>query len=127
MTPPADEPMVDKIVDPNAPHGYMNYDEDKVTAALDAGQTVALYFFAGRCPNCQTLDRALNDDLAVIPADTVIFKIDYDSAESLKRDYNIKSQHTFVHLNTDGTAHASSNQVYSLDGLWAWLDSDIMM
>jgi thiol-disulfide isomerase/thioredoxin len=128
VTPPSEEemPMEDKVIDPNAPQGYLNYDAGMVTAALDAGQTVVLYFFAGRCPNCQTMDRALSNDMAELPADTVVFKVDYDSANALKMTHGVTTQHTFVHLNSDGTAHAMSNQLNSLDALWAWIEGGMM-
>lgn len=126
ISPEAPMPAEEKVIDPNAPHGYMMYDEDQVTAALAAGQDVVLYFFAGRCPNCQTLNNALDNDMAVLPAGTAIFKVDYDNANTLKMMYGVKTQHTFVHLNADGTAHAMSNSIFSIDALWAWLDGDMM-
>ncbi len=131
VTPPSEDDMSmdeddDKMIDPNAPHGYLNYDAEMVTAALEGGNKVVLYFFAGRCPNCQTLDRALSNDMAELPAGTAVFKVDYDSANALKMTHGVTTQHTFVHLNSDGTAHATSNQIFSLDGLWSWLDGDMM-
>ncbi len=129
VTPPSEDEMPmdeEKTIDPNAPHGYLNYDAEMVNAALEGGNTVVLYFFAGRCPNCQTLDRALSNDMAELPAGTAIFKVDYDSANALKMTHGVTTQHTFVHLKSDGTAHATTNQIFSLEDLWSWVDGEMM-
>ncbi len=80
------------------PTGYMNYDEAKVKAALADGQKVVLFFHAAWCPTCRALESAINSDLASIPADTIIVKVDYDTSDAMKRKYGVTSQHTTVRI-----------------------------
>lgn len=81
--------------------GYLTYDAALVDDALKSGQKVVLFFHATWCPSCGALDKAISAD--TIPTDTLIMKVDYDSNEALKKQYQITSQHTTVILNADGS------------------------
>ena len=44
----------------------------------------------------------MNENIKLIPADTVIFKIDYDAETALKTKYLVTRQHTFVWVDAKG-------------------------
>ncbi len=83
------------------PTGYASYDEMSVKNALTSGQKVALFFHAAWCPTCRALDKAINSDLASIPSDTLIVKVDYDTSVDMKKKYGVTSQHTTVLIDKD--------------------------
>ena len=92
-----------KIETSMASHGYMDYSPELVASALQSGQKVVLFFHAAWCPTCKALNSAITSDLASIPANTLIVKVDYDTSDALKRKYGVTTQHTTVTLNSDGT------------------------
>jgi thioredoxin 1 len=75
---------------------YTDYSAVAVDQALADGKKVAFFFHATRCPSCRKLDKNIENDLTVIPSDTVLFKVDYDRNTELKRKYEVTSQHTIV-------------------------------
>jgi Thioredoxin len=81
------ESMSDTTSDMPKPTGYENYDETSFTQALASGQKVALFFHAKWCPSCRSLDKALTSE--TVPSDAIIFKVDYDTSESLKKKYRV--------------------------------------
>ena len=81
--------------------GYVDYTEGSVKTALAAGQKVVLFFHASWCPSCKSLNAAIMSELASIPADTLIVKVDYDSSDVLKQKYGVTSQHTTVLIDKD--------------------------
>ncbi len=83
---------------------YIDYDDITVKNALASGQQVALFFHAPWCPTCRSMDKSLAS--SSIPSNTLVVKVDYDTSDSLKRQYGITSQSTTVVLNSDGTARS---------------------
>lgn len=81
--------------------GYTTYNASAVSDALAAGKNVVLFFHAPWCPTCKAADTNFVKETA--PANTVVFKTDYDSNTDLRKKYGITSQHTFVSLNADGS------------------------
>ncbi len=75
-------------------------------AAYDAagGKARVLFFHAGWCPTCRAADKDLNANLAELPKNVVVFKVDYDKERALKRQYNVTYQHTFVLVDDKGEA-----------------------
>ncbi len=61
-----------------------------------------LFFYASWCPKCRTLDENIKDNLGKIPEDVVIFKVDYDKEDDLKRKYGVTVQTTVVSVDSDG-------------------------
>lgn len=84
-----------------AAEGYATYNEAVVQDALDSGKKVALFFWASRCPNCVALNGNIETNYKNIPADTMIFKVDYDTSDALKEKYGVTTQHTLVYVNED--------------------------
>ena len=54
------------------------------------------------CPTCRAVDADISANLADIPADTVILKVNYDAAAELKEKYGVTYQHTFVRVDGQG-------------------------
>lgn len=81
---------------------YLDYATYEAHRADYHGKQVVLFFHANWCPSCQATDRNLTADPAAIPADLVVVKVDYDTATSLKRQYGVTTQHTFVAIGADG-------------------------
>lgn len=84
-----------------SPAMYQDYSESAVASALKEGKKVALFFHAPRCPSCRSLDKELTADIATLPANTVVFKTDYDSSSDLKKKYGVTSQHTIVTIDAN--------------------------
>jgi thioredoxin 1 len=80
---------------------YREYEANALSVALKNGNRVALFFHASWCPSCRSLDKTLTE--LEIPSNTVIFKVDYDTSEDLKKKYQVTSQHTTVVLAANGT------------------------
>jgi hypothetical protein len=86
--------------------GGGSYETFTATAAKQAlwdKKTVVLYFSASRDPTDQALDNDIVERKARVPANTVIFKLDYDKEASLKKAFNIVRQNTLVFLDDQGT------------------------
>lgn len=81
--------------------GYTTYNSSAVSDALAAGKNVILFFHAPWCPTCKAADANFIKETA--PANTVVFKTDYDSNTDLRKKYGVTYQHTFVSLNADGS------------------------
>ncbi len=80
---------------------YMAYDASKL--AMAAQGPVVLFFHAPWCPTCKAADTDINANVAAIPAETTILKVDYDTNPELKKKYGVTYQHTFVQVNAEGT------------------------
>ncbi len=61
-----------------------------------------LFFAASWCPSCRSADKDITENIKLIPADTVIFKTDYDTETALKTKYLVTRQHTFVWVDAKG-------------------------
>ena len=61
-----------------------------------------LFFAASWCPSCRSADKDITENIKLIPADTVVFKTDYDTETALKTKYLVTRQHTFVWVDAKG-------------------------
>lgn len=77
---------------------YQNYTPKSYANAQD--QSRVLFFYAAWCPYCRTADKAL--EKGRFPDDVVIFKVDYDKEKSLKAQYGVAAQDTFVLVDSKG-------------------------
>lgn len=87
---------------------YRDYDPSLLSRA-DSGDVV-LFFHAGWCPTCKTLDTAIKAEVSNIPSDVTILKVDYDNSSDLKKKYAVTYQHTLVQVD------AQANQLNKWNG-----------
>jgi pentapeptide MXKDX repeat protein len=84
--------------------GYADYDASKLAFA-EKGKVV-LFFKASWCPSCIALDADINKNIASIPSDVLILKVDYDNSTDLKKKYGVVRQHTLVQVDATGAKKA---------------------
>lgn len=105
-----------------ASNGYITtYDGDDVETALEAGQDVVLFFYTSSCTTCQTTDTALKAEND-FPDNLVIFKVNYETATSLKNEYTITAPHTFVRIDANMSAKATRTGSMDLDDIVDQMD-----
>jgi thiol-disulfide isomerase/thioredoxin len=98
-TPPPSEPTPQPQSTPGA---YIDYSE---SALASAKGTRLLFFYAPWCPQCRQVDASIKAD--GVPSDVTVLKVDYDSNQSLRQQYGVTIQTTFVKLDASGTKVAS--------------------
>ncbi len=59
-----------------------------------------LFFHADWCPQCRALDASLRS--GGVPDGTIIYKLNYDTNQSLRSRYTVTLQTTFVEVDTTG-------------------------
>lgn len=82
----------------NANPRYLEYSETSFAEASDKNRI--LYFHADWCPQCRALEASILD--SQIPEDMVILKVDYDSNQDLRRQYEVTLQTTLVSVDANG-------------------------
>lgn len=88
----------EKDIPTNTKGSYQSYSTEKLGLA-EKGKVV-LFFHAPWCPNCRAFEKdILESDL---PKGLHILKVDYDSANDLKKKYGVTTQHTLVWIDRDG-------------------------
>lgn len=80
---------------------YEAYSPEKLANA-EAGNVV-LFFRAGWCPSCRTVDADIKANLKNIPSNLTILDVDYDKSSDLKKKYGVTTQHTFVQVDANGS------------------------
>ncbi len=98
---------------------FMAYDVPQAQAALADGKRVALFFHATRCPTCRALAKDIQDHIADIDDNTLIYQVDYDTEVALKKKYGVTSQHTIVYLDENMEAEKISRGIPTLEQLLA--------
>lgn len=63
------------------------------------GSRILLFFHADWCPTCRNFEKQISE--TTLPKDIVIYKVDYDTADELKKKYSILSQSTWVQIDTN--------------------------
>ena len=82
---------------------YQEYTKETFAKSLEEKKDVVLFFHADRCPSCKALDEDINTNIASLPENIALLKVDYDQEDTLKRLYQVRQQHTLVFLNQDGS------------------------
>lgn len=85
-----------------APGRYIDWADYDADPAAYADSRVVLFFHAPWCPNCRATEESLNAD--GVPDGLTIVKVDFDSQTDLRQEYGVTYQHTYVLVDTDGTA-----------------------
>lgn len=84
---------------------YQAYDPALV-ANSDA-EHIILFFAASWCPSCRALDKDIVANQGAIPSGVEIYKVDYDTAIALKKQYGVTTQHSLIEIASDGTAKSN--------------------
>lgn len=79
---------------------YETYSPEKL--ALAKTGKVIIFFKAGWCPTCNTVDADVKEHLGEIPTGVNILIADYDTSTDLKKKYGVTYQHTFVQVDAQG-------------------------
>ena len=77
--------------------GYLDYYDGAI--AETPGLKV-LFFHASWCPKCRALDADIKAN--AIPDGMTIFKVDFDTATSLRQQYGVTLQTTIVYVDDEG-------------------------
>lgn len=100
-----------------APGVYTAYDADAI-AQSDA-EHILLFFHATWCPSCKALDADIVANADSIPAGVEIYKIDYDTATDLKRQYGVTTQHSIIEITASGEAESGISHGLTLEDVLA--------
>ncbi len=127
---------LDPIVPPSAVEGttsdtavvapratYTVYSQAKFDQARNQDKNVVLFFHASWCPTCRALDTEIKNGLNRIPNNTEILKIDYDQYSDLKREYNVRYQHTLVFIKGNNPPPYSTLQGLGIDEIISQINS----
>lgn len=76
---------------------YIDYSDEQV---LKASGTKLLFFHAPWCPQCRALDTSIK--ASSLPDNLTIFKVDYDSNQTLRQKYGVTIQTTIVKIDPAG-------------------------
>ncbi len=79
---------------------YEAYSPEKLANAEKGN--VVLFFRAGWCQTCRTVDADIKANIKNIPPNLTILDIDFDKSSDLKKKYGVTTQHTFVQLDSKG-------------------------
>lgn len=66
------------------------------------GSKLVLFFNADWCPTCQVAKKAFSEQANNLPENLIIFDVDYDEHQDLRRQYGVTTQHTFVQVDSMG-------------------------
>lgn len=80
---------------------YEVYSKEALMSSVERSDVV-LFFHASWCPSCRALNLNIEKNLASIPSNLSILKVDYDKEVDLKKKYGITYQHTLVRVDRDG-------------------------
>lgn len=81
---------------------YVPYSQAAFDAASDEKRV--LYFYASWCSTCTGIDLEMSEHQERIPANMVVFKVDFDAQRELKQRYGVTLQHTFVLVDKQGNS-----------------------
>lgn len=98
---------------------YQDYDGEKI--AQSNADHILLFFHATWCPSCRALDSDIVAHRERIPAGVEIYKIDYDTATALKRQYGVTTQHSIIEITSSGEALSDISHGLTLEDVLATL------
>lgn len=93
-TPP---PSTPEPVTDEKPGSYTDYSE---TAVANTPGTKLLFFHASWCPQCRQIEASIKE--GGVPKGVTVFKVDYDSNQTLRQKYGVTIQTTFVKIDDQG-------------------------
>lgn len=101
----------------------ITFDQASVDKAVEDGKYVAVYFGAWRCPSCQSMIKNIEENVASLPDDIVIFAADIDRDTDAMTKYWVNWKHTTVYISPDGEQEVvTSKKEYSLDQILTFIE-----
>lgn len=85
---------------------YVPFSPEALTSSTNSRRI--LFFFANWCPICKPADASFTKNVAEIPADVTLIRVNYNDTETdqtekeLAKKYGITYQHTFVQIDAKG-------------------------
>lgn len=102
---------------------YTQYSKELVAKAEN--QPTVLFFHANWCPTCKAMEKDLNEKADQLKTSGVqVLKIDYDTANDLKKQYGVTGQSTFVKVDKDGNKIKTTQGITKLDDLSSFATSN---
>jgi peptide methionine sulfoxide reductase msrA/msrB len=86
----------------NVTDKYQDYSPEKVEQMQTKIYRYAFFFHASWCNTCHALEKTIFDNINKLPEKSVIFKVDYDLENQLKKTLNILTQTTVVFFDEQG-------------------------
>lgn len=92
---------------------YVAHSEEVLKQGQDTRRV--LFFYASWCPFCQGADADFEKNMASIPSDITVIRVNYNdpdtdaSEKELARQYGVTYQHSFVQIDAMGKAVAAWN------------------
>jgi thiol:disulfide interchange protein len=105
----------------NNSQNYQDYSAEAFQAV--EGKNVLLNFHADWCGSCVNLEKDLQAHLTELPEDLVIFRVDFDNAADLRKEYAIRYQNSFVLLDKHKKVKKRFAGVITYNKLMAQIES----
>ena len=86
---------------------YVGYSEPVFSQLAERRRV--LFFEASWCATCKESDQNLATNTDKIPNNVTVFKVNFDTATDLKKQYGVTAQNTFVQVDAQGTPVATWN------------------
>lgn len=86
----------------NATPYYIAFTDEQYRVAKDEGRPVLLYFWAAWCPVCRAEEPGIKAVAESADVPIAGFRVDFDTADAMKRSFKVPYQHTTIVLNTNG-------------------------
>jgi thiol-disulfide isomerase/thioredoxin len=84
---------------------YVEYSDTAYESAKEDQIPFVLNFDASWCPTCQLLSNKITAQLGDLPANTLVFKVDYDTATDLRKEFGITQQTSGVFFDANGNTN----------------------
>lgn len=96
---------------------YQEYDATAI--AESEAEHILLFFHATWCPSCRALDADIVANADNIPPGVEIYKVDFDTATELKRQYGVTTQHSVLEISPTGEAESAISHGLTLSDVLA--------
>lgn len=106
-----EEVVSHETVSSGQPGQYIELTSLAEAEEMAANKDVLLFFHAVWCPSCRGLEIDIEKNLANIPENLIIYKVNFDTDLELRKKYGVARQHTLVQIDSSG------NEIQTLTGL----------
>lgn len=86
------------------------------TMASAATTSRVLFFYANWCPTCKTADESFTKDVAKIPANVTLIRVNYNDTQTEQAEKNLAKKHGVTYQHTFVQIDAQDNEVAKWNG-----------